>query len=575
MDNVECSTVFRDIAQLLALQGDDPFRIRAYHRAAQTLASLPVSVRVLARRQALETIPSIGKTLAREIEELLETGHVRYYERLRTTVPEGLLSMLRLPSLSPDQVRTLWRKQHITSMKHLAQAYQDGRVLLDEGTLAALGSDIAQWERAQHRMLLGLALPRAEVLMERFERLTLVTQVGLAGSTRRGAAMVGDINIVLASPDPPRLMQLCNKQPEIRQVLETGPTSTVVVTSEGLRVSLVAVLPAQFVHALHYYTGSAAHLSALRQRAQGRGVDLSPYGIVQLANGRYLTLPDDDALYDSLGLPYIPPELREGDSAIEAALASALPALVSLDDIRGDLHVQSDWGQGAHSLAQLVQIGQRLGYQYVAVCDYMSCTVAERGLTSANLAAQLTAIKQLNRTLPETFRLLAGVEVEITPDGALDADLALLQDLDLVIATAHTGLKATRQQLTRRLCKAMEHPVVDILAHPMGRMLGCAEFPQVDSAALLETAVDTGTVLELNTHLLRLDLPDTVVRQARDLGVTLALGSEAQNIREMHTIRLGVLTARRGWLEPAQLLNTLPYVSLLRRVHERSISHVL
>jgi len=574
MDNQQFSTIFLDIASILALQGDDPFRIRAYRRAAQTLASLSENVRNIARRGALESLPGIGKTLAREIQELLETGRLRYHEYLTTTVPAGLLPLLRLPSLSTEQVRILWRTHDISSMKQLVQAFQAERLPFDAPTLEALGKAIATWEREQYRMLLGVVLPRAEILCERLAGLPLVEQVSLAGSLRRGAAMVGDINIVMASPDPPRLVHVCNQQPEIRQILATEPTSTVVLTSEGLRVSLVAVLPPQFASALHYYTGSAAHLTALRRLARYRGLDLTQYGVLQFDSGHYLAVAAEEDVYHLLGLPCIAPELREDSGELEAAEAGKLPALVTLEDIRGDLHVQSDWGNGTHSLEEIAQMGQRLGYQYVAICDYAISAAADRGVTPAKLAAQIAAIRRLNATLPETFRLLAGIEVEISPEGEVDFDTGLLQELDLVIAAAHAGLKEPRHKLTRRLCKAMEHPLVDILAHPTGRMLGRSDIPSIDMDTVLETAVETSTYLEINSHLLRLDLPETFVRQARDLGVTLALGSEAQHMQEMRTMRLGVLTARRGWLSAGQLLNTLPYRALLQRLHAWGVSNV-
>lgn len=573
-DNQQFSAIFRDIAAVLELQGDDPYRIRAYRRAAQTLLSLSEPLRAIARREALETLPGIGKTLSKEIQELLETGRLRYYEYLITTVPEGIVALLRLRSLSTEHVRTLWRTHDMTSMKQLAQAFHAERLPFEAALLETLGKEIAAWERAQHRMLLGVALPRADILLERLASLPLVEQASLAGSLRRGAAMVGDINIVIASPDPPRLMRLCNQQPEIRQVLETGPTSTLVVTSEGLRVSLIAVLPQQFASALHYYTGSTAHITALRRLAQRRGLDLTPYGVRQHEHGQYLNVVTEEDIYDCLGLPWIAPEIREDSGEIESAEAGRLPALVTLEDIRGDLHVQSDWGNGAHSLEAIAQMGQRLGYQYVAVCDYATPAATDRGLTPARLTEQIAAIQRLNATLPATFRLLTGIELEISAEGEVDFDAALLQELDVVIAAAHTGLKEPRQKLTRRLCKAMEHPCVDILAHPTGRMLGRAMLPSIALEAVLETAVETGTYLELNSHVLRLDLPDTSVRQARDLGLTLALGSEAQNVQEMRTMRLGVLTARRGWLAPAQLLNTLPYHGLLRRLHDWGVSNV-
>ncbi|MBM3223866.1 MAG: hypothetical protein FJZ47_08710 [Candidatus Tectomicrobia bacterium] len=573
-DNHAFSAIFQDIANILELQGDDPFRIRAYRRAAQTLAGLSEPVRTIARRGALESLPGIGKTLSREIQELLETGHLRYYAHLLTTVPEGILALLRLASLTPEHVRTLWRTHDITSVKQLAQAVQAARLPFADAHVEALSAEIAAWEREQSRLLLGVALPRAEILVERLAQIPLVERVSIAGSLRRGAALVGDMNVVVASPDPPRLIRLCNQQREIVHVLDTGPTSTVVVTSEGLRVSLSAVLPPQFVSALHYYTGSTAHLAALRRIAQRRSLDLTQYGVRQLPGGQYLTVAEEEDIYRLLGLPLIEPELREDSGEIEAAEAHRLPSLLTLDAIRGDLHVQSDWGNGTHSLEAIAEMGQRLGYQYVAICDYAIAAAADRGLTPAKLAAQLAAIRRLNATLPDTFRLISGIELEITPDGEVDFDTALLQELDLVIASVHTGLKEPRNKLTRRLCKAMEHPLVDILAHPTGRMLGRQGTPSIDLDTVLETAVETGTYLELNSHLLRLDLPDIYVRQARDLGLTLALGSESQSIQDMRTMRLGVLTARRGWLGPDQVLNSLPYHGLLRRLQDWGMPHV-
>jgi DNA polymerase (family 10) len=574
MDNQQFSTIFHDIASLLEMQGDDPFRIRAYRRAAHTIASLGESLRRIARRDALEEIPGIGKTLAREIKELLDTGRLRYHENLKATVPEGLLPLLHLPSLSTTQVRTLWRQHDIISMKQLVQAFQAERLPFDVATLAALERDIASWQRRQNRMLLGVAWPRAEILMQNLARLDLVEQVSIAGSLRRGAALVGDINIVMASTDPPRLMHLCNQQPEVRQVVDTGPTSTVVITSEGLRLSLVAVLPVQFASALHHYTGSVAHLAALRRIAQHRGWRLTEHGVTRLADGSSLAVTAEAEIYQLLGLPFIAPELREDGGEIEAAETGNLPTLVTMEDILADLHVHSDWGGGAHSLEDIAQAAQKMGYQCMAICDYAYASATGRGLTPEMLAKQLTSIRRLNATLPETFRLLAGVEVEISADGDIDVDEGLLQELDVVIAASHTGLKESQQKLTRRLCKAMEHPLVHILAHPTGRMLGRPEAPAIDMEAVLETAAETHTCLEINSHVLRLDLPDVYVRQARDLGITLCLGSDAHNIQEMGAMHLGVRTARRGWVEPGQLLNTLPCRELLQRLKDQGVSNV-
>jgi DNA polymerase (family 10) len=575
MHNQQISSIFREIASLLAMQGDDPFRIRAYRRAARTLDHLRESLRSLSQRKALETVPDIGKTLAREIVELLETGRLRYHEHLKTTVPEGLLPLLHLPSLSPEQVRTLWRQHGVTSMKHLVQKYQEGQLPFDTSTLDAIGKDIETWQRRQHRMLLGMALPRAELLIHNLAQLPLVERISLAGSLRRSVDMVSDINIVMASPDPVRLIHLCTQQPEVQQVVMSTSTSTVVMTSEGLRVALVAVSPQEFAPTLLHYTGSAAHIAALQRLAQHRRWSLTAHGLCRLDTQNQMTVVGEEKdIYHLLGLPYIVPELREDSGEIEAALADALPVLMTEADILGDLHVHSDWGNGAHGLPEIAQAAQKMGYQYVGICDYTYSPATSRGLAAAELGKQIAAIRQLNSELPTTCQLLAGAEVEISAEGDIELAEELLQQLDLVIAAIHTGFKAPRKQLTRRLCKAMEHPLVHILAHPTGRMLGTPGMPNIDIEALCETAVDTQTCLEINSHILRLDLQDTYVRYAKDLGVMLSLGSDAHSVQEMRSMRFGVGTARRGWVEARQVLNTLSVQALRQRLKKQDALHV-
>jgi DNA polymerase (family 10) len=575
MDNQYISTIFRDIASLLELQQQDPYRIRAYRRAARTIENLGESIRKIAQRQALQEIPGVGKTLAREIQEFLETGHLRYHESLKATVPEGLLPFIRLPSLSAEQIRILWRQCEITSMAQLQQAFHQDRLPFDAPTLVALGQDLNAWQRDHNRMLLGVALPRAELLLQNLSQRPLVQRLSLAGSIRRGVALVGDINIVMASPDPPHLIRTCNQQPEVRQVLESSPTSTVILTSEGLRVSLVAVLAPHFAGALLHYTGSAAHLAALRRIAQRYALRLTEHGLVQLQGGHPVPTYEEEEIYQHLHLPFIAPELREDRGEIDLAEASRpLPDLITMADIQGDLHVHSDWGNGTHSLEDIAQAAQRMGYRYVAICDYTYSADTGHGLSPKRLLEQIAAIRRLNTEFPESFRLLAGAEVEISPQGELDLDESILQELDIVIAAIHSGLKDPGPQLTRRLCRAMEHPLVNILAHPMGRMLGRPDPPQIDFEALLDTAIDTQTCLEINSHILRLDLPDAYIQRAKDVGMVFSLGSHAHSIQEMRTMRLGVLTGRRGWVEARQLLNALPYQELLRRFKGRDVTHV-
>ena len=553
MDQQYVSAIFDEIANLLELRRDDPFRIRAYRRAAQAILSVDESLQAIARRGGLEDISGIGKTLASEIDELLDTGRLRYYDHLKSTVPEGLPALLRLPSLTIQQARTLWQHHRITSLKQLAQAYRADQTLLDAATLAVLGRDLAAWERGEYRMLLGIARPRAEALAHNLAKLSTVQQIEIAGSIRRGTSLVGDINIVMGSEDPEGLIRYCRRQPEVTQILDSEATSTVMLISEGLRVSLAAMPPAQFGGALLLGTGSDAHLAALQRRAQLHGWYLNKHAAAEEAD-----------LYELLGLPFIAPELREGRGEIEAAEADNLPQLVSQQDVLGDFRVGSHWGDGANGLDQIAQAARKMGYQYVGICDAAYSATTGRGLTPGELEQQIASIELMNAALPDDFRLLAGAEVDISPDGGLQAPAELLQTCDVVVAATRTGLNEPRRQLTRRLCKAMENPLVHILAPPPRRPPGDPEMPPIDIEAILETAAATNTCLEINSHPRHPGLPDVHVRQARDSGVMLTIGSGAQRIREMQSMALGVTTARRGWAEPRHLLNTRPLQAIMQ-----------
>ena len=351
MDQQHVSAIFDEIANLLELQRADPFRIRAYRRAAQALLYVDESLQAVARRGGLEDIAGIGKTLASEIRELLDTGQLGYHDHLKSQVPEGLPALLRLPSLTARQVRALWQQHRITSLNQLAQAYRARRTALEPATLAVLGSDLAAWERKQNRMLLGAALPRAQSLSDSLARLPAVQRIEITGSIRRGAALVGDINITMGTNEPESLIRYCRGQPEVSQILDSTPTSTVMLISEGLRVSLSAVRPEQFAAALLLHTGSGSHAAALQQRAQRHGWRLSED-----------TAAEQEAdLYELLGLPCIAPELREGRGEIEAAEAGNLPHLVSQQDLLGDFRVGSHWGDGASGLDAIAQAGRPHG----------------------------------------------------------------------------------------------------------------------------------------------------------------------------------------------------------------------
>ena len=423
----------------------------------------------------LQTFPVSARTLAREINELLDSGRLRYHDHLKSTVPEGLPALLRLPSLTVQQVRSLWQQHRVTSLKQLAQAYRADRTPLDAATLAVLGRDLAAWERDENRMLLGIARPRAEALVRNLAKLQTVQRIEITGSIRRGTPLVGDINLVMSAGDPEGLMRYCRRQPEVTQILDSGTTSAAMLISEGLRVSLTAVPPAQFAGALLLGTGSAAHVAALQRRAQHQGWRLSEHAAAKEAD-----------LYERLGLPFIAPELREDRGEIEAAEADTLPRLVSQHDVLGDFRVGSHWGDGANGLDQIARAARKMGYQYVTVCDAAYSAATGRGLSPEELEQQIASIELMNAALPDDFRLLAGVEVDLSPDGDLQGPAELLQACDVVVAAARTGLKEPRRQLTRRLCRAMENPLVHVLAPPPWRQTGDPEMPPIDVDTILE-----------------------------------------------------------------------------------------
>ena len=463
-------------------------------------------------------------------------------------MPEGLPALLRLPSLTARQVRTLWQQHRITSLNQLAQAYREQRTPLEPATLVVLGGDLAAWERDENRMLLGAALPRAQSLSDSLARLPTVQQIEITGSIRRGTPRVGDINITMGSNDPEGLIRYCRRQPEVSQVLDSTPTSAVMLISEGLRVSLAAVRPEQFAAALLLRTGSGSHVAALQQRAQRHGWNLSEDTVAE----------QETDLYELLGLPFIAPELRDGRGEIEAAETGSLPRLVSQQDLLGDFRVGSHWGDGANDLDAIAQAGRRMGYQYAAVCDAAYSPATGRGLSADDLEQQIASIELTNVASPDDFRLLAGVEVDLSPDGEPQGAVELLRACDVVVAAARTGLSEPRRQLTRRLCKAMENPLVRVLSLPAARQPGEAKMPPVDMETILETAAATRTCLEINCQPLRSGLTDVHVRRAVEHGVMLTLGSGAQRIRDMPSMTLGLTAARRGWAEARHLLNTRP-----------------
>lgn len=569
MRNSEIAQIFQDIADILEIKGENPFRVRAYRKVVRTLESLPEEVEKIFERGELRNISGVGEGLAKKIEELLATGKLAYYEDLKKQVPSGLTELLSIPEIGPKTVSLLHKKLGINNARELEKAVKEHRLQdlpgMGEKTEENLQRGIELLKRKEGRMLLGKAYPLAQSIIDRLKNLTAVNRISLAGSLRRMKETIGDIDILVTSREPGQVMQVFAELPEVTEILALGETKSSVIMGESGQVDVRVLEPESFGSALQYFTGSKPHNIKLRELAGKRGLKINEYGVFKVKNGEKIAGGEESDVYATLDLPYIPPELREERGEIETAQEGKLPRLVELRDIKGDLHVHSQWSDGSESIPELAEAARGMNYQYIAICDHSPSLGVAGGLSVEECWRQIEEIRKINKRL-KGCQVLAGAEVDIRSDGSLDYEDELLKELDLVLAAIHSGFKQGREKLTQRIVKAMESPFVHIIAHPTGRLLHERESYQVDMETLILNARRTGTCLELNAFPERLDLNDIHCRQAREAGVVLSLGTDAHHRGQMEAMRYGVATARRGWLEKKDILNTLSLKDLLKRL---------
>ena len=559
MKNQEVAGIFAQMADILAIQGENYHRIMAYRRAAENIATLGRPIEEVWQAGELETIPGIGKTLAAKIDELMRTGRLGAYEKLKAQVPAGVVEMLQIPDVGPKRAALFWKELGITTIEALEQAAREGRLR----TLPGMGAKseekvlagIEALRRRTGRTPLGVAWPLAQAMLDALRQVPGVVQAAPAGSLRRMRETVGDLDLLVAAKDPEPVMACFRALPQVAKVLLSGPTKTSIRTHEGLQVDLRVLEPARWGTALQYFTGSQAHNIHLRALALDRGLSLSEYALKR-EDGSEILCATEEEVYAALGLPLIPPELREDRGEIEAALKGRLPDLIELKDLKGDLHFHTTWSDGHHSLLEMAQAARACGLKYALVTDHSHSLGVARGLTVERLREQRAEIEEVNRKMGGTFRLLAGIEVEVRADGTLDLPDEALAELDLVVAAVHSGLRQGREQVTARMLAAIRNPHVDIIAHPTGRLLGEREGADLDMEAVFRAAAETGTALEINAHPKRLDLRDVHVRRAIELGVKLAINSDAHGVNGFGVLPFGVATARRGWATAEDVINT-------------------
>ena len=562
--NAEVATAFEEMADLLEIEGANPFRVRAYRFAARTLRDLPAEVgEMVAKGEDLTSLPGIGDDLAGKIKEILATGTAAALEAQRKRVPATLTELLRIPGLGPKRVKTLAHELKVRSLSELQTAAQAGRVRTlagfgektEQHILDALATRLAEAPRVQR----AVAIPSAEALVAYLEQSSGVSRVIAAGSYRRGLETIGDLDILVTAPAGRTVMDRFVAYQEVRDVLAHGATKSSVRLQSGLQVDLRVVPQESYGAALLYFTGSKAHNVVLRQLAQQRGLKLNEYGVFR--GDKPVAGETEESVYASLGLPWIPPELREGRGEIDAAKAGRLPHLVDLQDLKGDLHAHTRATDGRNSLPEMAEAARLRGLRYFAITDHSRRLTMAKGLDSARLLQQTEAIDRLNATL-SGITILKGIEVDILEDGNLDLPDEVLGRLDLVVGAVHSRFNLSNRRQTERIMKAMDHPHFSILAHPSGRLIGRREPYDVDMLRIIRKARERRCFLEINAHPERLDLTDIHCRMAKEEGVLLAVNTDAHSMLDLENARFGVGQARRGWLEKSDVLNTRSYAEL-------------
>jgi DNA polymerase (family X) len=571
MRNGDIAEAFEELASLYELDGAVVYRVVAYRNAAKAIREAGVSVEEMARQGRVEELSGVGKTIAEKIDALLETGSIPSADKLKAKIPAGLVEVTRIPGLGPKRARLLYDHLGVSSLEDLKRASEDGTLKdvpgfgqkAEENVLAALAAGADGRPRA--RTLLSKALTVGEELVGALREHPAALRVELAGSARRRADTVKDLDIVAASSDPEALSAAFCELEAIDTVSTSGAAGAKVVTHSELPVDLRIVPEEAFGNLLQHFTGSGRHNEALRTDAVRRGLHVSEYGISDDESGASEAFATEEEVYERLGMAFIPPELRENRGELEAARKGKLPKLIEQGDLRGDLHMHTTLSDGRNSLEEMVAGARELGHEYIAITDHSASHGFGDHVPPDALRARIEEIRSLKTP---GILVLAGTETNIMPDGTLDYDDDLLEELDWVVASLHTSFRLSEKDQTERMLRAMEHPLVDVIGHPTGRLLESREPYALDVDSVIAKAVETGTFLEINSNPDRRDLNDVYARAAVEAGVTLLVDSDSHGVETLPNIRYGIATARRAWVTAAEVGNTRPW-DKLRKLRKR------
>jgi DNA polymerase (family X) len=567
LTNAEIAERFELLADLLELEGAVAYRYLAYRKAAKTLRETPESVVRLSQQGRLTELAGVGDTISDKVAELVSTGTIAALEKLRAGNPPGVVPLMRVPGIGPKTARRVFAELGISTEEEVLAAARDGRVR----DLAGLGEKTEQAilagldrrpSQESARVSVARVRPFADRVLAELRAAAGVRHCDLAGSLRRYTETAKDIDLVAAVTDAGEVADRFVSGDWVAQVAVRGDSKVTCVAHDGTVVELRMIAPGRFGNLLQHLTGSKAHNVALREQAVRARLKVSEHGIEELASGEVFQTDDEAEVYRRLGMPWIPPELRENRGELEAARAGTLPRLVELEDIRGDLHVHTDWSDGRATLEQMVEAARRRGYSYLNITDHSPAVGFGMGLDAGRLRRQIDRVRELDSRLGPDFTVLAGAEVDILRDGSLDYSDELLAELDVVVASVHASHRLSAADQTKRLCAAMESPHVDVIGHPTGRLIGRREAYPVDVEAVIAKAAETGTVLEVSAQPDRLDLRDVDVRLAIQGGVRLAIDTDGHSAAAIDMIRFGVMNARRGWATAADVVNTRPWPEL-------------
>lgn len=567
MINREVAQLFSDVADMLAIRGDKIHRILAYRRAAESIEALGRDINQVYAEGTLTDIPGIGATLADKIEEMLTTGKLEFYERLSQEIPPSLVEMLRVEGLGPKRVKQIYDTLGLTNLVQLTAAAKEGQLKQLPGmgakSEAKLLAAIEALDRhGDGRTPIGVAWPIAQEIIKTLAELPGVSKTAVAGSLRRMQESIGDIDLLVAADEAAPIMDTFVTLPQVESISGHGPTKSSVTLLNGIQVDLRVLPAARWGTLLSYFTGNKDHNVRLRELALKKGYTLNEHAFTAVDSGEETLCATEEAVYAMLDLPYIPPVLRQDRGEIQAAQRNALPHLVQASDIISDLHMHSTWSDGKMSILEMAQAAQAQGLRYIAITDHSQSLGIANGLSIERLQQQAEEVREADAAMGPDFRVLHGTEMEIRADGTLDFPDEVLAQLDFVIASLHVSLGQPRGQITERLMTALLNPHVDMIAHPTGRLLPDRPGADLDMDAVLETAVATHTILEINANPNRLDLRDSHVRRAVELGVTLAINTDAHHVDHFGLRHYGIATAQRGWATAVGVVNTWPLEKL-------------